>query len=143
MGWVVLAEGISNLILSVILVRPYGIMGDAIGTAIPMACSMIFFLPGHLCRLLRINVWTYLYGAFMFPLGLCVPLVTVLLLMRRWFIPHGFRQLLIQLAIAGLIYGAGLGWAFWTHRAWDVGHLGANQEDELTLAMVETYQEEV
>jgi O-antigen/teichoic acid export membrane protein len=142
-AWVVLAEGVANLMLSVILVRPYGIMGDAIGTAIPLACSQIFFLPGHLCRLLRIKMWTYLSDAFLFPLALCIPLVAVLLLMQRWFVPHGFRQLLIQLVIGAVVYGIGLGWAFWTHRAWNVGHLGANPEDELTVALVETYQEEV
>jgi O-antigen/teichoic acid export membrane protein len=141
-AWVVLAEGAANLILSVILVRPYGIMGDAIGTAIPLTCSMILFLPHHLCRLLGIKLKTYLYRAFVFPLALCVPLVAVLLLMRRWFIPHRLGPLLIQLVIAGLVYGAGLAWAFWTHRAWEVGPLGSNQEDEVTLALVETYQEE-
>jgi O-antigen/teichoic acid export membrane protein len=142
-GWIVLAEGISNVILSVILVRPYGIMGDAIGTAIPLLCSMILFLPGHICRLLRIRVWTYFYGAYMFPLVLCLPLAAVLLLIRRWFVPHGFKQLLIQLVVGGVVYGIGLGWAFWTGRAWDVGHLGTNQEDEFTVALVESYQEEV
>jgi O-antigen/teichoic acid export membrane protein len=141
-AWVVLAEGASNLILSVILVRPYGILGDAIGTAIPLTCSMVFFLPLHLCRLLGIELRTYLHRAFVLPLALCVPLVAVLLLMHRWFIPHRIGQLLIQLAIAGLVYGAALAWAFWTHRAWDVGKLGANQENEDTLALVETYQEE-
>jgi len=141
-AWVVLAEGAANLILSVILVRPYGIMGDAIGTAIPLTCSMILFLPHHLCRLLGIKLKTYLYRAFVFPLALCVPLVAVLLLMRRWFVPHRLGPLLIQLVIAGLVYGSGLAWAFWTHRAWEVGPLGSNQEDEVTLALVETYQEE-
>jgi len=141
-AWVVLAEGAANLILSVILVRPYGIMGDAIGTAIPLTCSMILFLPHHLCRLLGIKLKTYLYRAFVFPLALCVPLVAVLLLMRRWFVPHRLGPLLIQLVIAGLVYASGLAWAFWTHRAWEVGPLGSNQEDEVTLALVETYQEE-
>lgn len=141
-AWVVLAEGAANLILSIILVRPYGIMGDAIGTAIPLSCSMILFLPHHLCQLLGIKLKTYLYRAFVFPLVLCVPLVAVLLLMQRWFIPHHLGPLLIQLVIAGLVYGLGLAWAFWTHRAWDVGPLGSNQEDEVTLALVETYQEE-
>ena len=143
LAWVVLAEGVSNLVLSVILVRPYGIMGDAVGTAIPLVCSQIFFLPGHLCRLLRIKIWTYLYGAYAFPLGLCIPLVAVLLLMQRWFIPHGLRQLLIQLIIGGLVYGAGVAWALWSRHAWDVGQLGGNQEDEITLALVDTYKEEV
>jgi O-antigen/teichoic acid export membrane protein len=141
-AWVVLAEGTANLILSVVLVRPYGILGDAIGTAIPLTCSMVFFLPPHLCRLLGIKLRTYVYRAFLLPLALCVPLVAALLLMRRWFIPHRLGPLLIQLGIAGMVYGAGLAWAFWTHRAWDVGHLGANQEDEMTLALVETYEKE-
>ena len=142
-AWVVLAEGAANLILSILLVRPYGIMGDAIGTAIPLACSTIFFLPGHLCRLLRIRLRTYLYDAFALPLALCIPLVAVLVLMQRWFIPHKLRELLIQLVIAGSLYGLELGWAFWTKRAWVVGHLGANPEDEFSVALVETYQEEV
>ena len=141
-AWVVLAEGTANLILSVILVRPYGIMGDAIGTAIPLTCSMILFPPRHLCRLLGIKLATYLYRAFVLPLVLCLPMVAVLWLMRRWFIPHRLGPLLIQLVIAGSVYGVGLAWAFGTHRAWDVGQLGANQEDDVTLAMVETYQEE-
>ncbi len=141
-AWVVLAEGISNVILSVFLVRRYGIMGDAIGTAIPLTCSMIFFLPRHLCRLLGIKLRTYLYRAFVFPLALCIPMVAVLLLLQRWFVPHHLGELLIQMAIAGAVYGVGLAWAFWTHRAWDVGQLGANQEDEVMLALVETYQEE-
>ena len=42
-----------------------------------------------------------------------------------------------------MVYAVGLGWAFWARRAWDVGHLGANQEDELMLAMVGTYEEEL
>jgi O-antigen/teichoic acid export membrane protein len=142
-GWVVLVEGASNLILSIVLVRRYGIMGDAIGTAIPLTCSMIFFLPRHLCRLLGIKLTTYLYRAFVLPVVLCIPVVAVLLLMQRWYIPHRLGPLLIQLVIASLVYGVGLAWAFWTDRAWDVGVLGANAEDEVTLAIVETYQEKV
>lgn len=141
-AWVVLAEGTSNLILSVLLVRPYGIMGDAIGTAIPLTCSMIFFLPRHLCHLLGIKLSTYLYRAFVLPIALCIPMVAALLLMQRWYIPHHLGPLLVQLLIACLVYGIGLAWAFWTHRAWDVGTLGANDENEITVALVETYQEE-
>jgi O-antigen/teichoic acid export membrane protein len=141
-AFVVLAEGISNLILSIILVRYYGILGDAIGTAIPLACSMIFFLPQHLCNLLGIKLRTYLSQAFLLPLLLSTPLVACLLLMRRWYIPHHLPDLLVQLVIGGVVYAVGLAWAFWTHRAWDVGQLVANKEDEISMALVETYQEE-
>jgi O-antigen/teichoic acid export membrane protein len=142
LAWVTLVEGVANLVLSVILVRHYGILGDAIGTAIPLACTQIFFLPGHLCHLLGVKLTTYLYRAFVLPLALCVPVIAVLLLMQRWFVPHRLRELLLQLGIAGGVYAIGLGWAFWANRAWDVGHLGTNAEDEVTLALVETYQEE-
>jgi O-antigen/teichoic acid export membrane protein len=141
-AYVVLVEGTANVVLSVILVRRYGIVGDAIGTAIPLTCSMLFFLPQHLCRLLGIKLRTYIFQAFTLPAVLCLPLIAVLLLMKRWFVPHHLGPLLVQLAIAGVTYGAGLGWAVWSHRAWDVGKLGAHQENEATMALVQTYQEE-
>jgi O-antigen/teichoic acid export membrane protein len=141
-AYVVLAEGISNLILSIILVRRYGILGDAIGTAIPLTCSMTFFLPRHLCNLLGIKLRTYLSQAFLLPLLLNIPLVACLVLMQRWYIPHHLPGLLVQLVIAGVVYSIGLGWAFWNHRAWNVGQLAANEDDEISMALVETYQEE-
>lgn len=142
LAWVTLTEGVANLVLSVILVRRYGILGDAIGTAIPLACTQIFFLPAHLCHLLGVRLTTYLYRAFVLPLALCVPMIATLLLMQRWFVPHRLRELLLQFGIAAGVYVIGLGWAFWANRAWDVGRLGANAEDEVALALVETYQEE-
>jgi hypothetical protein len=69
-------------------------------------------------------------------------MIAVLLLMRRWFVPHHLREFLVQAGIAGVVYAIGLGWAFWSHRAWDVGDFGANQDDEVSLALVETYREE-
>ncbi len=132
-GWVTLSEGIVNLILSIALVRYfqhthpyppyYGIYGDAYGTAIPLLCTMTFFLPWHLCRLLGIRMWTYLREAFVLPLALLVPLVGVLLLVRRWYHPHNYRQLLPQLFIVGAFYGLELLWVFKTNRAFRVGVL--------------------
>jgi O-antigen/teichoic acid export membrane protein len=57
-AYVTLIEGVCNLILSIVLVRYYGIVGDAIGTAIPLTCSMLLFMPLHLCRLLGIRLRT-------------------------------------------------------------------------------------
>jgi len=142
LAWVVMAEGIANLILSIILVRRYGIIGDAIGTAIPLICTQVLFIPAHLCRLLGIKVVAYLKRAFVLPVLLCSPMVAVLLLLRLWFVPHHLREFLIQVAIAGLVYGVGLAWAFWSHRAWQIGELGINKDDEVSLALVETYREE-
>jgi O-antigen/teichoic acid export membrane protein len=141
-AYVVLVEGAANLLLSIVLVRRYGILGDALGTAIPLTCSMIFFLPLHLCRLLGISLRTYLHRAFLLPAMLCAPLVMALLWVQHWFIAHNYLQLAIQLLIGSIVYGAALFWAFWSHRTWDIGKLGKNKEDDVTVALVETYQEE-
>jgi O-antigen/teichoic acid export membrane protein len=105
---VTVSEGVANLILSIILVRPYGIIGDALGTAIPLTCSMLFFMPQHLCKKLDVRLRTFLRESYTLPLLVCVPLVLVLLLMQRWFVPHNYRQLGLQLLIAGVVYGLGI-----------------------------------
>src|SRR5439155_26292418 len=107
-AFVTLAEGISNLILSILLVRPYGIIGDALGTAIPLTCSMVFFMPGHLCKQLGIRLRTYLREAYILPIVVSTPLVLVLLLIRRCFVAHNDCQLGIELLIGGVLYGFGL-----------------------------------
>jgi O-antigen/teichoic acid export membrane protein len=127
-AFVTLAEGISNLILSILLVRPYGIVGDALGTAIPLTCSMVFFMPGHLCKQLGIRLWTYLREAFVLPIVVSTPLVLVLLLMRRWFVAHNYWQLGIQLFVGAIAYGLGLAWVFFTSRALRVGQLADIEE---------------
>jgi O-antigen/teichoic acid export membrane protein len=120
---VALVEGVANLILSLLLVRPYGIVGDALGTAIPLSCTMLVFMPRHVCRTLGIEIPTFLREAYTLPLVACMPMVIVLLLMQHWFVPHGYRQLAAQLLTAGMVYGAGLLWMYRTNRAFRVGDL--------------------
>jgi O-antigen/teichoic acid export membrane protein len=130
-GWVTLIEGVSNLGLSIFLVPYYGIIGDALGTAIPLTCSFVLFMPRHLCHLLGIRLRTYLREAFVLPLLIVTPMVAVLLLMKKWFIPHNYRQLALQLAIGGTVYGVGLLWLYSTKRILKTGELAANPEADL------------
>jgi O-antigen/teichoic acid export membrane protein len=145
---VTLIEGVANVLLSIILVRPYGIIGDAFGTAIPMACTTILFMPRHVSRLLGIRLGTYLREAYVLPLLLTAPLVLALLLMQRWFIPHTYRQLAVQLLIGGAVYGSGLLWAHLTNRTLRTGELVAKTDSkpaEIIVATpaVETYQQDM
>jgi O-antigen/teichoic acid export membrane protein len=54
-----LVEGILNLVLSLWLVRRYGILGVAMGTGIPMAVMGIFVQPWYVCHAISLNVRTY------------------------------------------------------------------------------------
>jgi O-antigen/teichoic acid export membrane protein len=105
-----LVEGVANLMLSLLLIRRFGIIGDAIGTAIPLLCTSLFFLPYYLSQLLGISLRTFLKQAYVFPLKLCVPLVASLVAMHYWFYAHDYIQLLAELFVAGTIYGASLFW---------------------------------
>ena len=159
-AFVTLGEGIVNLVLSITLVHYfqraghgpfYGIYGDALGTAIPLFCTMTMFMPWHLCRQLGIRMSAYLREAYTLPVLITMPLIAALLLMRRWFHPHHYSGLLLQMAIAGAVYGVGVLWVFKTKRAFKVGDLGVEDEStQLANGMgapvrtaVEAYQEDV
>ena len=134
LAFVVLLEGIANLILSIVLVRPYGIVGDALGTAIPMILTTVFFLPRHMRRQLGVPVWTFLRGAYTLPLLLVAPMAATLWLLQRWRYAHNWRQLGIQVIVAGLVYGVGLLWAYRTNRAFDVADLSVPLTSQLPTA---------
>jgi O-antigen/teichoic acid export membrane protein len=142
LAWVTLMESIANVILSIVLIRPFGIVGDAAGTAIPLFCTTLFFLPRHLCRLLRVRIRTFVRETYTLPLLLVAPMVATLLLLRYWFIAHTRLQVGLQILISMVPYGLGVAWAIWTKRVWQVEELSSQQMDEVAVALMETYQEE-
>ena len=126
---VTLIEGAANLVLSILLVRPFGIIGDAIGTAIPLAGTFLLFMPFHLCSRLGIRVTTYLRQAYVLPLMLCAPMAVVLVLMQHWFVAHTYRQLAVQLLAGGLAYAVCVAWSYATNKALHVGDLTTSAEN--------------
>jgi O-antigen/teichoic acid export membrane protein len=111
---VVLLEGIANVILSVALVRPFGIVGDAIGTAIPLSCTALVFLPRHLCRQLDVPLWRFVRESLLYPILFCFPMAVALMLMQHFFYAHGYRQLALNLLVGLAAYSVGLLWLFFT-----------------------------
>src|ERR1700683_3512919 len=105
---VLLLEGGINILLSILLSRHFGIAGVALGTAIPLTVTSVFFLPRHVCHELDISLRTFLTQAYFLPLTLCVPLVGVLLFMRKEFPAAHYSSLVIQVACGGLLYCVGL-----------------------------------
>src|SRR3954468_1844788 len=105
MALVVLIEGIANLVLSIVLVRPYGIVGDALGTAIPLAITSIFFLPQYLCSTLKLPVLQFLRQAYLAPLLCSFPLALTLGLLDSVFPIPSYPTLVLEMAIGTVVYG--------------------------------------
>jgi O-antigen/teichoic acid export membrane protein len=102
---VITLDGAANLILSIILLRHWGILGVALGTAIPLTCTSLFFLPQHLCRLLNVPWRTFLRQAYLLPLGLTSAMTVELLFLRQFTQPRSYGGLLLEVVSAGVVYG--------------------------------------
>lgn len=57
---VIVAEGIANVALSLLLIRPYGLIGVAIGTVIPMIIVRLFLIPAFAGRIAGISWFSFL-----------------------------------------------------------------------------------
>jgi O-antigen/teichoic acid export membrane protein len=101
---VLLLEGAVNLLLSLFLVRRMGIVGVAWGTAIPLACTSLFFLPRHMCRELDVPLGTFLNRAYRLPLVLAAFQAAVLWFLSREFPAHSYVGVLAQIACSGIVY---------------------------------------
>ena len=57
-------EGVANLILSIALVPQLGIVGDALGTAIPLSFTCLWFFPRHMRKQIDVPIGTFVHGAY-------------------------------------------------------------------------------
>jgi len=110
---VLLVEAAANLVLSVALARPYGINGVALGTAIPLFCTSVFFLPIHLCRTLQLRLRDFVFECFAYPLLLTAPVALAIRLLDTRIPARTWRELVEILFLAGLLYGVELLVYFW------------------------------
>jgi O-antigen/teichoic acid export membrane protein len=116
-------EGIANLVLSIALVRPLGIVGSALGTAIPLSFTFLVFMPRHLKKQIGVPVGVFLRQAYTLPVLLTLPLVGALGLANRFFYPRNLIQLALEILAVSSIYGVGLLWAYRTGRAFHVAEI--------------------
>jgi O-antigen/teichoic acid export membrane protein len=79
-----LAEGLSNLALSIALVKPWGILGVAWGTAIPNMVISLFFWPLYIRRTIGIRLSDYAYSLWLRPAFALTPFAVCTYAANRW-----------------------------------------------------------
>ena len=120
---VTVIEGVANLILSIALVPPLGIRGDALGTAVPLSFTCLVFLPRHMRKQIGVPIGTFVRQAYTLPVLLTLPLVAALWLANRLFYPRNLIQLTLETLVVSSVYGVGLLWAYRTNRAFHVAEI--------------------
>jgi O-antigen/teichoic acid export membrane protein len=102
-----LAMAVANLVISLVLVKPIGIVGVAIGTAVPNILYAIYLVHSS-CQLLDISVLAYLRYVYLKAALTAIPVLLFLVWAEDRFHP----QSIVELALAGLCSVA-LGGILW------------------------------
>jgi len=98
-----IASGLVNLALSALLIGPFGLVGVAVGTVIPVAFSSIFILFPMACRRVGVPVGLAFRQA-VWPSSWPAAVVGGLLLVSSRFTPGGAWFIVAEAAAAGLLY---------------------------------------
>lgn len=101
-----LSMAISNLVLSVLLVRWYGLIGVAIGTLIPMVVFSMFVVVPAACRRVKLSRWT-LFRQSIWPAVWPALVMAGFILLARRHSDSSWSWLMVQAILATGIY-AGL-----------------------------------
>lgn len=100
-----IGTGLVNLALSAALIRPFGLVGVAVGTLIPVAFSSIFILFPAACRRVDVPVLAA-FRQSVWPATWPALIVGALLFVSRSFTPAGLGFVVVEAAAAGLLYVA-------------------------------------
>lgn len=98
-----IGTGLVNLALSAALIGPFGLVGVAIGTLIPIAFSSIFLIFPAACHRVGVPVLVAFRQAVWPPAWPAV-VVGGLLFVSRHYTPDGFKFVVAEAAAAGLLY---------------------------------------
>jgi O-antigen/teichoic acid export membrane protein len=68
LGWWTIAEGVANIVLSVIWGRSHGLLGVAMGTIVPMLAVKLLIQPWYALKAAEMSAWEYLHKGLGRPL---------------------------------------------------------------------------
>ena len=84
LAFIALAEGITNVAISVILIQKIGLMGVALGSAISGVVATAFLTPWYTLHTLNVTVRQYWVNSFTRPLAAAMPAACVAYACMVW-----------------------------------------------------------
>ena len=101
-----LAEAAANLALSLLLVRRFGLLGVAIGTAVPVLFANLVVLMPTACRVLGVPYLPFLADTWRPALVALAPTAAAIAMLRTLLVDPSFSDVLAAGAGAALVYAA-------------------------------------
>lgn len=99
-------EALLNLVLSLVLVRYYGILGVALGTLLPMFVTKLLVQPWWVCRVAGLSLMKYA-GLVVETTLKSVLVFLVALLCCQWGLVPEYKLMMPSVILATLMYGVG------------------------------------
>jgi O-antigen/teichoic acid export membrane protein len=106
---VAIGEALANLALSVVLVRRFGMLGVAVGTAVPVLIANLFVLLPAACRQFGMTTATFVRRVAGAPASGVIPAVAACVLFRSALPPASILAIVAEGAAVGAIYIAAVG----------------------------------
>jgi O-antigen/teichoic acid export membrane protein len=104
LAFVTVSEAVLNLILSLILIKKYGIIGAALGVAIPRFLNYSIFSAIYIKQAAGISFTDYFKQSFVPPLWAVLPFVILLSLVAKFLPAQNLLEFIFEVALAGLAF---------------------------------------
>ncbi len=101
-------EALSNLALSLALIGTLGIVGVALGTAIPQVILMAIVLPVLTIRVIGSTVGRFIRHAYLLPLAASLPFALACYLVNEFMPAGSLLEFMLQLIMLGPLFVAGV-----------------------------------
>ncbi|BDD87619.1 oligosaccharide flippase family protein [Desulfofustis limnaeus] len=99
-----LVEAIANLILSLALVQFLGIVGVALGTAVPQVIMMGMVLPICVSRVVGFSIGNYYRQVYLAPIATALPFFVLSILVNKWYLAASMAVFFFQVFALLCIY---------------------------------------
>ncbi len=97
-------EGVVNLILSIILAKKMGLVGVALGTAIPMVITKAIIQPVYMCRVIGLSWASYFKDCFFVNVLIAIVFTLPHLAAKRYIQIDSFYQLVGAVVVSSGVF---------------------------------------
>ncbi len=101
---VTVAEAILNVLLSVFLIKKYGLIGAALGVSIPRFLNHLIFSVTYIKKAVEISYKDYFRQSFLPPLWASIPFALILLIISIVLPAYNWLDFALEVVLAGLVF---------------------------------------